>query len=329
MFVQRGALLTLLFCLICLADFTLHAQVVGTSKGSVEFIGLERWTPALIQQRLGYSSPDQLHYCAIDLKKLGFPEAAVVGYSENGHRVTVVTVVRPQHAAEVIYKARPSQHFSLSAKWEKLTKITKEPAFLEGGILDYSRILVGAFADRPWLSDGAPQDWWPSVKSFNNESDFRRAQQILEKGDDPAARAVAALVLMNFASEDGSWRSLVSGLRDSDELVQGVCLQALNSLATFHPRKVDWAPATSDLVDVLHGTDLFAFQFVLKTLTVTKIEPSLAGRLLGHGGARLVIAYLRAKHDEQRELAHGFLVAMAGRDLGSDPASWQSWVAGL
>ena len=59
---------------------------------------------------------------------------------------------------------------------------------------------------------------------------------------------------------------------------------------------------------------------------MTQIDPELAGPLLAHGGGRLVLAYLRAKHDEQRELAHGFLVALAGRDLGSNPEKWENWL---
>jgi hypothetical protein len=315
--------------LASLARPALLAQVVRTSAGSVEFLGLEKWTPAQIQQRLGYTSADQLHYCAADLKKLGFPEVAVVGYAEHGHRNAVVTVVEPQHAAEVVYKSRPSQHLSLPAEWGDIKAIPKEPGFLEGGILDYGRTLPGALTDRPWLADGAPHAWWPTMRSHLSESDFHSALQILQQSDDPDSRAIAGIMLMNFASADAAWHSLVSGLRDPNSLVQAACLQALNSLATYHPRKVDWAPATSDLVKLLHGTDLFAFQFVLKALTVTKIDPALAGPLLRHGGARLVISHLRAEHDEQRDLAHGFLVQMDGRDLGSDPAPWESWVARL
>jgi hypothetical protein len=325
---SRGVSLVLVGLLV-ISPLAARAQVVRTSLGSVEFLGLEKWTPAQIQERLGYTSPDQLHYCAADLKKLGFPEASVFGYSEHGRRITVVTVIEPQRAAELIYKARPSAHIPLATQWQKLTNIAKNPTFLEGGILDYSRNLAGALADRPWLSDGAPQGWWPLVHNFDKQTDFRQAERILGLADDPNARAVAAVVLMNFSSEDPAWRSLVSGLRDPDNLVQSTCLQALNSLATYHPRKVNWAPSVADLVDLLRGTDLFAFQFVLKTLTVTKIDPSLAVPLLSHGSARLAIAYLRAQHAEQRNLARSFLVAIAGRDLGSDPRSWEIWAEHL
>lgn len=306
-----------------------EAQVIRTSTGSVEFLGLRKWTPAQIQQRLGYSSADQLHYCAADLKKIGFPEVSVAGYADRGHRDYVVTVVEPDRAKEVVYKSEPSGHLSLPPGWERLEEFTKDPSFLAGGILDYGRTLPGALSSQAWLSDGTPQSWWPTLRGFRKESDFKLAQEILEQSDDPEARAVSAIVLMNFASEDAAWQSLVSGLRDPNDLVSATCMQALNSLATYHSRKVDWASAVPDLIDLLHGTDLFAFPFVLKTLTVTKVDSALSRSLLGNGGARLALAYLGAKHEQEHDIAHRFLTAMAGRDLGDRPASWAKWVSGL
>lgn len=323
--------LSILFAagLIGIATPMACGQVVHTSTGSVEFLGLENWTPAEIQQRLGYSSSDRLHYCAADLKKLGFPEVSVIGYSDHEGRHTVVTVVEPQHSAEIAYKASPTRHLSLSPEFAKLKTITKQPGFLEGGILDYGRTLEGALTKRPWLAEGTEQAWWPTARNFQQASDFTSAKQILDESDDPYARSAAAIVLMNFASRDAAWLALVSGLRDPDNLVQAACLQAVNSLATFHPRSVDWAPATFDLVKLLRGTDLFAFQFLLKALTETKIKPALARPLLGQGGSRLVIAYLLAQHDEQRDLARNFLVQIRGADLGNDPKVWEDWLAKL
>lgn len=325
----RFATLLLFVGFETLASLAASAQVVRTSAGSVEFLGLESWTPARIEHRLGYTSTEKLHYCAADLKKLGFPEVSVIGYSEHGRRYTVVTVVEPERAAEVAFKPAPAETIALPNDWESLKKSVRDPAFLEGGVLDYGRTLPGALADRDWLADGKPQAWWPAVRTAHTGSDFERAQTVLLNAADPDARALAAVILMNFSSRDAAWTRLASGLRDPAEIVQSTCLQALNSLATFHPHKVDWAPAVSDLVHLLRGTDLFAFQFVLKGLTATQINPDLARPLLGHGGARLVMAYLRAEHPEQHELAHAFLVALAGRDLGNDPAAWSAWVASL
>jgi hypothetical protein len=305
------------------------AQVVQTPSGSVEFLGLEKWTPREIQERLGYTSSDKLHYCAIDLKKLGFPEVSVVGYSDHGHRNTVVTVVEPEHAAEIVYRTAPSEHIPMPPEWNDVGKIAEGQEFLLGGILDYGRGLPGALADRPWLSDGTPQGWWPRIRRLQKETDLDDAQQILAQSDHPSARALAAIVLMNFSSDDAVWRDLVSGLRDPDSLVSATCLQALSSLSTYLPRKVDWGPSVPDLVSLLHGTDLFAFPFVLKALTVTHAAPTLAAPLLEHGGARLVIAYLGAGHPEERDLAHKFLATLAGRDLGSGPTPWEDWIARL
>lgn len=296
----RKSLLAVCCCLAGLSSLNANAQVVPTSAGSVEFLGLEKWTPQEIERRLGYKSSDQLHYCAIDLKRLGFPEAAVIGYHENGRRVTIITVIEPQRAGEIVYKPSPAQHISLPKQWTNLYRAAGEPHFLEGGILDYGRILPNALTDRPWLSDGTRQTWWPAAQALQKGDDFTLALRILNQADDPNARAAAAVVLMNFSNEDATWRSLVSGLRDPNELVQSVCLQALNSLATYYPRTVDWAPAVPDLVDLLHGTDLFAFDVVLKTLSATDISPALARPLLSHGGARLAIDYLRAHHAAAR-----------------------------
>jgi hypothetical protein len=326
---RHGLLAATLTISVCSASLPGVGQVIATEKGTVEFLGLETWSPERIQQRLGYTSPERLHYCAADLKGLGFPEAVVVGYTEEGRRYTVVTVVEPQRASEIVYKSHPNGNFPLPENWRTLEGVTKESDFLSGGILDYSRTLPGARADRPWLSDGTPQTWWPAVRALANEADFERAEQVIGLSSDVAARALAALVLMNFSSRDASWHSLVSGLRDPDDLVQMACLQSLNSLTTFHPRKVDWSPSVPDLAHLLHGTDLFAFQFLLKALSATEVEPALARSLLGQGGGRLLLAYLRAQHDDQRGLAHDFLIRLHGSDLGDDPRLWDKWIATL
>ena len=63
---------------LVLARVAALAQVVETSNGKVEFIGLEKWTPATIQEKLGYASPDKFHFCAADLKeRLKFADASV------------------------------------------------------------------------------------------------------------------------------------------------------------------------------------------------------------------------------------------------------------
>ena len=305
------------------------SEVVRTSKGTVEFIGLEKWTPKMIEEKLGYKSADQLHYCAADLKKIGFPEAAVIGYMDHGKRYSIVTVIEPEYARDVVFLPAPHQRIGLPPSWHRVLSATQQPDFLEGGVLDYARTLPGARPDQPPLSDGTPQAWWPALRRLASPADFRDARRILRGAAGPSARAVAALVLMNFSMQDGAWQDLVRGLRDPNYKVNATCLQALNSLATFLPRKVDWAPSVPDIVALLRGTNLFAFSFVLKALTATGVNPSLAGPLLSHGNARLVLDFLNADHPEEHALARHFLAQLHGTDLGNKPEPWARWIASI
>lgn len=306
------------------------AQVVHTSKGAVEFFGLEKWTPEEIQEKLGYKSPDQMHYCAADLQKLGFADASVVGSSENGRRLTFVTVVEPQRGAEVVYLPRPTGHIPRPQTWDALRKALQAPEFLGGGVLDYARSLDGADAAQPWIGEGTEQLWWKNARVLNTDADFRQALDALSRDSDSTIRSAAAVVLMNFANHDEAWRSLVRGLRDPDGRVNATCIQALNSLATYMPRMVDWLPVSADIAHVLRGTNLFALRFLLKQLTATKIDPALSSPLLANGGGRLVLSYLRAQEDhDARDLAHRFLVQLRGRDLGTAPGPWEAWIGGL
>lgn len=307
-----------------------RAQVVRTSKGVVEFFGLEKWTPDEIQEKLGYTSPDQMHYCAADLEKIGFVDASVVGSSENGRRLTFVTVVEPQRREEVVYLAQPTGHIPTPQTWDALRKALQTPDFLGGGVLDYVRTLNGADTTQPWLGEGTEQLWWKNARVLNTDADFRKALEALGSDSDSATRSVAAVVLMNFANHDETWRSLVRGLRDPDSRVNATCSQALNSLATYMSRKVDWLQASGDIEHVLRGTNLFALRFLLKQLTATKIDPALSSLLLANGGGRLVLSYLRAHEDhEARNLARNFLIQLCGRDLGTEPGPWEAWIGGL
>ena len=319
----------LLVSLVAVPLRATSSEVVTTSKGTVEFIGLANWTPEMIEQKLGYTSVDQLHYCAADLKRIGFPEAAVIGYTENGKRYSVVTVLEPEYMHDVAFLSAPHQPVSLPASWRTLSKVVQKPDFLEGGVLDYARTLPGARSDQPPLSDGTPQPWWPALRQLGSPADYPHARRLLKSAVDPSIRTLAAVVLMNFSIQDGAWRDLVRGLRDPDAMVRSTCMQALNSLATFLPRKVDWAPAVPDVVAVLKGTNLFAFSFVLKALVATGVNPSLARSLLSHGNARLVLGYLTAEHPNEHDLAHRFLVQLARTDLGDDAAPWRQWIANI
>lgn len=79
---------------------------------------------------------------------------------------------------------------------------------------------------------------------------------------------------------------------------------------------------------MLDGTNLFAHTRLLEVLAATGAAPALAPALL-RGGGDIVLAKLGAGWPGEREAARRFLAAVAGRDLGADPAAWRAWVASL
>ena len=162
-----------------------------------------------------------------------------------------------------------------------------------------------------------------------SEWSYEAAGEVLANAKDVDDRIAAAKALKNFGTRDGAWRALVAGLRDPDPQVAGTCQQSLNWLRRHAPRKVDWRPAEADLSAVLRGTNLFGFVELVQTLTATAIDPAMAGALLGHGGGRLLLAHLDARHDVEHNAARALLAQLRGEDLGDRVAPWQAWLGAL
>lgn len=306
-----------------------QSQVVETSRGKVEFIGLEQWTPQMIQTRLGHSSTDALHFCAADLrKKLGFADS-VVDVSLDGDKLyTIIAVVEPQHADQVQYRNEPTRALPAPSEWRDLLPLVEQNRVLNN-LLDYGRTLKGASkVEKPYLQDSdLDKTWWPLLGQRRSERDYRQALKTLADDGDYKHRMVAAMILTNFAERDGAWLALMNGVRDKNPLVNSACYQALITLTTYVPRKVNWAKAAPGIRHILSGTNLFAFKHVLTTLTKTKVSAKLAPTLLGQGRAKLLLAYLRAKHKAEKEAARQLLIQLSGKDFGYDDEKWGAWIA--
>lgn len=305
-----------------------RSQVVETSKGEVEFIGLEQWTPAMIQAKLGYSSTDALHYCAAELKKrLGFPDSVVAVYPEDGKLYTVITVVEPQEAGRVQYRPEPSTAIPTPDGWRNLLAIVEQKKFINS-VLDYGQSLKGAArVERPPVQD-SDKAWWHLLQQRRSEKDYQQALRRLTQDGDYRNRVIAAMILMNFADHNEAWLALMDCVRDQNPFVNLTCYQGLITLTTYVPRKVDWAKAVPSIHHILSGTNLFAFKFVLNTLTKTQMSGKLTPLLLRTDGATLVIAYLNAHHQDEKEAARQFLMQLSGRDFGYDSERWKAWING-
>jgi hypothetical protein len=243
----------------------------------VEFIGLEESNRQAVEDKLDRLPDGRIHYCAADLKKAGFADAAVNIYVGNDRSLfTVVTVVEGKRSSEISYRTTPVGDLSARAEWT-----------------------------------------------------YESAVEALANAKDAATRAAAAKALQSFGDRDGAWRALAAGLRDSDSQVSFACQQSISSLRTQTVRHVDWAPAEADLAAVLHGTNPFAFLELVRALSVTSVDRAMAVALLGHGGGRLLLAHLDARHDAEHAAAHALLVQLSGQDFGDSAAQWQLWLGTL
>lgn len=316
-------LLTIGFCAVG------HSQVIETSKGKVEFIGLEQWSPKMIQEKLGFSSTDGFHFCAADLKtKLRFADAAVEVALEEGKLYTVITVVEPQYAERVQYRPEPSTSMPTPNEWRDLLPIAEQKKFINN-LLDYGQSLKGAVkVERPLLENG-DKSWWPLLQQRRSERDYQQASRRLNDDGDYRNRMIAAVILTNFADRNAAWIALMDGAIDQNQFVSVACFQALKTLTTYVPRKVDWAKAAPSIRHVLNGTNLFYLKGILNTLTKTKVAPKLAPSLLRNGGTKFLFAYLKANHKNEKEAAHQLLTQLSGKDFGYDDEKWKTWVDSL
>jgi hypothetical protein len=158
---------------------------------------------------------------------------------------------------------------------------------------------------------------------------FDTAVAVLNGSRITADRAAAAKALRNFPERDGAWLALASALRDPEDTVSMGASGSLQWMRMHSVRKIDWSPVADDLKATLHGTNLFTYNELVRTLTATGVEPSLARTLLSDGGGRLLLACLRAQHADEHDAAHALLAQLRGADLGTDARQWETWLSTL
>jgi hypothetical protein len=304
-------------------------QVIETPNGRLEFVGLEKWDVAAIEQKLGYNALENpsCNFRHELTGKLGFADAHCASYAEEGRPYKVITVLEPESSARIKYLPEPMKRLDTPQAWTELLHVVTEQEFLNT-ILDYGSTFESAIT-KETLMPAEDEKWFVFLQERRSDADFDLALDRLSQDGDYKHRVVAAMVLTNFGQRDSAWRALVGGLRDANEVVRVVCAEALLSLAHYTPRRVDWSASTSDLNLLLSGTNLFAYAWVIEILVETEVSPRLARPLLKGEACELLLAYLSASHNHEREIAHELLAQLSGRDFGFDGRRWRAWVAAV
>jgi hypothetical protein len=318
------------------ATMSTLVHVPGTT---IEIVGLERWTPAMIQDSMDVHAPGtslSTHACAAVLRyQLGFANAAaMILRQRDGTRYVFLPVIEPQDSALVHHRILPRDTTASTAPWTPLVQWART----EGSLLD--RVVaarIRARGARPtWrVGEGVSRADSTRVREISTyldahaaPRDAAAARRILERSPYLFDRVAAVAILSSFDRDDATWRALVGALLESDGVVPGTASQVLAAFAHEVPRRVDWRPAAAELHALLNGGSLFYLHTVLGALVATGVDSTLARPLL-RGGGHAVLMYAGAAHPAFRTAAHRFLHAVSGKEQESDVAAWRAWVAGL
>lgn len=306
-----------------------RSERIETSDGSVEFVGLRRWTLEMIRDSIETYAPGVplgAAACGEVLRtRLGFPDAAVLRFPDGR---TIVTVVEPLDSQKVLLLSEPSEKAGLIEEWSSF--VTLWDTDFEA--VDFA---VATYLERnEWsklpdeVDPSRVEEVWAFLAEHVAIRDFELALETLNTDADVADRIAAVNLLLNFSSEDATWHALTKALRDPDWGVRGQAVSALRVLRRFESRVVDWTQAADDLAYLLGGTTAVYHTEVVKTLVSTNVSRELAPKLL-IPGAELLLAELTAEHEYVREPAHDLLVHLNGRDLGFDESPWREWIRSL
>jgi hypothetical protein len=320
-----------LACTVLLSPLAAGAQQqIQTPNGTLEVLGLKRWTVQMIEDSAAKYAPGQdlaTHACAAVLRlKLGFADASVMAFPVGPHTdslLYIVTVVEPQDSALIRYRDTPVDSLPTPGEWRSAVQV-----FTEHNLAFQRAVQTPGFLRADTLDPGVAARYAEAlpvrslVRAHRDTADYTGALHTLANDGSWINRMVAVLLLQNFPARDSTWWALADALRDRDGFVSGTAGMVLERMA---PRRVDWAPMVSELRALLDGTDLFAHNTIMHVLASTEVAPDLAAALLHEGGA-LVLAKLGSSDPVGRVAAHDLLVQLAGRDLGFAVRAWKEWI---
>jgi hypothetical protein len=339
--IRHGSVLIFIGLVLCaVGPVPTAAQVLETSDGKIEFIGLHHWTPEQVRDTLAALQPDlplNSGACAAVLRlQAGFPAAAVHRYSSgDGHFEdhVLITLVEPEAAEQVRFGSMPPDSLGPIDRWAEAYEFLEGMESWAWGLaLQYRR---RSPPPEVWSRlEGIDSTRYLEVRSFlddhSTEEDLDLALDVLAQDRTGLNRAIAVGILSGFPHRDEAWHALVRAARGFGPLDGGrdAAAMMINSMTWEVPETLDWRPVADDLAALLNGTNLFAFMPLLEVLSRTGSPPDMTRELLADG-APLVIDHLAAKSPMPRQAARLFLERVSGEEHGDDVEAWKVWMSTL
>jgi hypothetical protein len=244
-------------------------------------------------------------------------------------KYVAITVVEPPDSVGIQYKAWKFDSLPPRTEWKAAyDAVTSRTTFETAQAALQTKSF---FAERLEAADSARfakvAALHQLVVSHRKPADFELARRTLDSDSVMANRSIAAIILGNFADRDAAWWALVDAQREQTT-VSSMAGMSLRMMGRRSPRTVNWAPMVDRLRLIVDGTNLFAFNQTMNTLTATGISPALAQPLLANGGT-IVLAKLRSGDVFAKREAANFLARLSGLPSTSDADTFARWIDGL
>ena len=331
------------------------ARVELDSNRVVEIIGLRRWTADMVRDSLKKYAPDDgldSDAAAANLRNLlGFADAATsvhtVVFDEDDKATITLAVREPTDSARVHYLPQTLDTLPQRPEWRDLMQPLQDttgrmlPIVAAAHLDGLSRLVVDStvrgrtHTHREGYAFESPSDslavmpLLARLAAKKTPADYEAAVQTIESSISEPDRAIAALILSNFADRDGAWRALLKAAVGREQGRDAFIAQhALVALSDRSPKPVDWSPATATIHDVLDGTALAALAPLARALAVTGASSAQAPGYLANGG-EMIVAYVESDNPDIRDAAHDLLVKLRGQDLGFETGPWRDWIKTL
>ncbi len=298
---------------------------------TVEVIGLEDWTIAMLQDSLarhGDGVTLESHACAAVLReRLGFADAAVQSFllvmDDDTTEYVAVSVVEPADSARVRRRAVGRDTTGFPAGWEDIGGLMRRNGGVGFALVNRMRRVPPGLD----IDSAALRHAWAWVDGQQTPEGRAAAVRAVQSHPNLHARILAATLLRDAPADATVMHALVRALRDDVDMVASMAGQALPRMAAAR-QGFDWSPVADDVHALLDGSSLYALDPLLQSLAGSGADARWASPFLA-GGGHAVLARLSAENPRMRSGAHRLLVALRGEDLGRDPAAWRAWVASL
>lgn len=303
-----------------------------TRNGVLEVLGLKDWTVArlntALSDKLGPDYELDARACAAFLSVIGMPDAEVRSIRDpvTGNRLWSVTIIEPGDSARSVKRRVFSDSLPDTDATAAYFRIDRVDVAQQA--LRRPNWMLGDGTDPALANAPVGQMLRSYIRDHRDSVSQAWARWTVMHDRNWRNRLAAVTALVGGTQNDSTYYVLAEAMRDGQQLVAIQASIALQTLTQHERRRVDWAPVTGTLQQIVGGTNLFTHTSIYEALAA--IPPDRAtGHALVTAGEELLLARLGASDPLLRSAAHQLLVAIAGKDLGIDPAKWRDWIRGL